>query len=167
MSVRASEERIRTEASRAEKRNAHRGARRNDEARGIAAQCRHHAMCKIDYLGTGLCPSGAEKQYVSYYPQGRMNLYDALARGLISVTEALVDIASSCMHEKGSTVRCSLHSRVSRRHSACPLDSGMPSADSVLYLCETMEHRPLAAVASILTSLDATVARTSMTAFDA
>ncbi len=53
-------------------------------------------MCKIDYLGTGVCPSGRTKQYVSYYPQGRMDLYDALGQGLIPVTEGLMDIAHTC-----------------------------------------------------------------------
>ena len=44
-----------------------------------AKNCRHYAMCKIDFLGNGVCPSGLEKHYVSYYPQGRMDLYAALA----------------------------------------------------------------------------------------
>ena len=30
------------------------------EARACASQCRHYAICKIDYLATGLCPSGPE-----------------------------------------------------------------------------------------------------------
>ena len=68
----------------------------DDSARKTAAQCRHYAMCKIDYLGTGLCPSGPEKHYVAYYPQGRMDLYRALAENLIPVTEALVDAADTC-----------------------------------------------------------------------
>ena len=68
----------------------------DQRARRTAARCRHYAMCKIDYLGTGLCPSGPEKHYVAYYPQGRMDLYRALADGLIPVTEALVDAAESC-----------------------------------------------------------------------
>jgi len=66
------------------------------EAAAIAAQCRHYAMCKIDFLGTGLCPPGTTNHYVSYYPQGRMDLYDALAKNLVSVTERLVDIAKTC-----------------------------------------------------------------------
>jgi FAD/FMN-containing dehydrogenase len=65
-------------------------------ARQTAAQCRHYAMCKIDYLGTGVCPSGPEKGFVAYYPQGRMDLYRALADGLIPVTEGLVDAADTC-----------------------------------------------------------------------
>ena len=66
------------------------------EAKRISAQCRHYAMCKIDYLGTGLCPSGESKAYVSYFPQGRMDLYSALAGDLVPMTERLVDIADTC-----------------------------------------------------------------------
>ena len=66
------------------------------EARATAAQCRHYAMCKIDYLGTGLCPSGPEKLFVTYYPQGRMDLYRGLAEGRIPVTESLFDAADTC-----------------------------------------------------------------------
>ena len=66
------------------------------EARASAAQCRHYAMCKIDYLATGLCPSGPEKHFVTYYPQGRMDLYRGLAEGRIPVTEALLESADTC-----------------------------------------------------------------------
>jgi hypothetical protein len=62
----------------------------------VAKSCRHYAMCKIDFLGTGLCKSGAEKHYVSFYPQGRMDLYAALAENKIPVTEKCVEIAESC-----------------------------------------------------------------------
>ncbi|MEN6465836.1 MAG: FAD-binding oxidoreductase [Syntrophaceae bacterium] len=62
----------------------------------MAKRCRHYAMCKIDYLGTGICASGVAKHYVSYYPQGRMDLYAALASGLVPVTDVLEDIADSC-----------------------------------------------------------------------
>jgi hypothetical protein len=68
----------------------------DDSAKRTAAQCRHYAMCKIDYLATGLCPSGPLKHFVSYYPQGRMDLYRGLAEGRIPVTEGLVDAADSC-----------------------------------------------------------------------
>ena len=68
----------------------------SEEAKRIASQCRHYAMCKIDFLGTGLCPSGQAKHYVSYYPQGRMDIYDALAHDLIPMTQGLIDIARSC-----------------------------------------------------------------------
>jgi hypothetical protein len=66
------------------------------EARAVAAQCRHYAMCKIDYLGTGICPSGPEKQFVTYYPQGRMDLYRFLAEGRMPVTEGVVNAAETC-----------------------------------------------------------------------
>ncbi len=62
----------------------------------IASQCRHYAMCKIDFLGTGLCPPAQEKHYVSYFPQGRMDIYAALVDHKIPVTERLVDIVDSC-----------------------------------------------------------------------
>ncbi len=61
-----------------------------------AAQCRHYAMCKIDFLATGVCPSGPEKHFVTYYPQGRMDLYRGLAEGRIPVTEAVLASAGTC-----------------------------------------------------------------------
>jgi hypothetical protein len=67
-----------------------------EEARKTAAQCRHYAMCKIDFLGTGVCPSGERKLFVSYYPQGRMDICLALAEGWIPVTEGLIDVARTC-----------------------------------------------------------------------
>ncbi|SDB53734.1 FAD/FMN-containing dehydrogenase [Desulfonatronum thiosulfatophilum] len=67
-----------------------------EKTRQTAAQCRHYAMCKIDFLGTGICASGMEKHFVSYFPQGRMDIYDALARDLVPITQGLVDIADSC-----------------------------------------------------------------------
>jgi hypothetical protein len=67
-----------------------------EHVRRQAAQCRHYAMCKIDYLGTGLCASGAEHHFVSHFPQGRMDLCDALAQNRIPITEALKEIADSC-----------------------------------------------------------------------
>ena len=66
------------------------------EVKDIAAQCVHHAMCRIDFLGIGICPSGEASGYVSYYPQGRMEIAYALASGIIGVTERLVDVAQSC-----------------------------------------------------------------------
>ncbi len=68
----------------------------SEQARQTAGQCRHYAMCKIDYLGTGLCQSGKDNHYVSHFPQGRMDIYHALSSGLVPVTSALVEIADSC-----------------------------------------------------------------------
>ena len=67
-----------------------------EKVKSIAKRCAHFGMCKIDFLGTGVCPSGIEHKYVSYYPQGRMEIANALADGIIPVTERLVDIARSC-----------------------------------------------------------------------
>ena len=53
-------------------------------------------MCKIDFLGSGVCDSGLEKHFVSYYPQGRMILFEALAENRIAVTQKCVEIADSC-----------------------------------------------------------------------
>jgi FAD binding domain len=76
------------------------------EARAMAAQCRHYAMCKIDYLRTGLCPSGPEKHLVTYYPQGRMDLYRGLAEGRIPVTEALAESADTCTMCGACDIQC-------------------------------------------------------------
>ena len=67
-----------------------------DEALNTARNCRHYAMCKIDFLGSGVCAAGPAKHYVSYYPQGRMDLYAALAEQKIPVTDKCVEIADSC-----------------------------------------------------------------------
>jgi len=67
----------------------------NDPLR-TARECRHYAMCKIDCLGTGVCPSGSRNHYVSHYPQGMMDITAALLEERIPVTPALLDIADSC-----------------------------------------------------------------------
>lgn len=61
-----------------------------------AKNCKHCAMCKIDFLGSGVCASGLERQYVSFYPEGRLDLYVALVENAIPVTEKSVEIANSC-----------------------------------------------------------------------
>ncbi len=67
-----------------------------DEALKIAKNCRHYAMCKIDFLDSGVCTSGLERHYVSFYPEGRMDLYAALVENIVPVTEQCVEIADSC-----------------------------------------------------------------------
>ena len=67
-----------------------------EDCLNIARNCRHYAMCKIDFLGSGVCASGLEKHYVSFYPQGRMILYEGLAQNKIAVTKKVVEIADSC-----------------------------------------------------------------------
>lgn len=66
------------------------------KAAKIARQCRQYAMCKIDFLGTGICPAASKRPFVSYYPQGRMLLCQALADEKIPFTEGVVDIVRSC-----------------------------------------------------------------------
>ena len=67
-----------------------------DENLKTAKNCRHYAMCKIDFLGSGICASGLEKQYVSFYPQGRMILYEGLAENKVPITDKCVEIADTC-----------------------------------------------------------------------
>ncbi len=67
-----------------------------NDALKTARNCRHYAMCKIDFLGAGVCRSGEEKHYVSFYPQGRMDLYAALAESRVPVTQKCVEIAAGC-----------------------------------------------------------------------
>ncbi len=62
----------------------------------MAKSCRHYSLCKDDILGCGVCPSGLEKQYVSFYPEGRMDLYAALCEKHIPVTEKCLEIVDSC-----------------------------------------------------------------------
>jgi len=56
----------------------------------------HCGMCKVDFLGTGVCPAGKKHGYVAYWPEGRMELARALAEHEVQPTEALLDIVNSC-----------------------------------------------------------------------
>jgi hypothetical protein len=68
----------------------------SEQVAATASSCTHYAMCKIDYLGTGLCRPGVLFKYVAYWPQGRMEILGALHKGLIPVTDRLVHIANTC-----------------------------------------------------------------------
>ena len=68
----------------------------DEHAINIASQCRHYAMCKIDYLGTGLCPAAENQHYVSFFPQGKLGIYYALSQNRIPITLRIVEIAESC-----------------------------------------------------------------------
>ena len=61
-----------------------------------ARQCRHYAMCKIDFLGTGICPAAIDRPFVSFFPQGRMDLFKGIYEKRIPVTRELVHIVESC-----------------------------------------------------------------------
>ena len=102
------------------------------DALKTAKNCRHYAMCKIDFLGTGLCASGAEKHYVSFYPQGRMDLYAALAENRVPVTEKCIEIAESCDLCGRCDYQCyfvtemkpSIVMKALKEHVRCHLDKG-------------------------------------------
>jgi len=68
----------------------------SEEILKTVSQCSHYAMCKIDFLQTGLCPAGAANHFAGYYPVGRMDLVHALAESRIPFTERLIDIAETC-----------------------------------------------------------------------
>jgi len=61
-----------------------------------ARQCRHYAMCKIDFLETGLCPAATDRPFVSFFPQGRMDLFSGVYEKRIPVTKELIHVAASC-----------------------------------------------------------------------
>ncbi|MBU1940751.1 MAG: FAD-binding protein [Candidatus Thermoplasmatota archaeon] len=61
-----------------------------------AVKATHCGMCKIDFLGTGLCPAGKQHGYVAYWPEGRMEIIKALHEKRIQPTKKLVDIVESC-----------------------------------------------------------------------
>ena len=61
-----------------------------------ALRCRHYAMCKVDFLGTGICPSGKKNHFVSFYPQGMMDLTAAVLENRIPVTTGIVQVANEC-----------------------------------------------------------------------
>lgn len=68
----------------------------NDSILEIAKNCRHCAMCKVDFLNKGICPAGLQKHYASFYPVGRMDVYAGLIENTIPVTEKCLEIADSC-----------------------------------------------------------------------
>ena len=67
-----------------------------NDAVKIAMKGTHCGMCRIDFLGTGLCPSGKKHGFLAYWPQGRMELVKHLNDGRVKPTKTLLDIAQSC-----------------------------------------------------------------------
>ena len=61
-----------------------------------ARRCRHYAMCKVGFLGTGICPSGTKNHFISFYPQGMMDITAAVLEKRIPVTTGLVEVANEC-----------------------------------------------------------------------
>jgi hypothetical protein len=66
------------------------------DAVAIAIKGTHCGMCKIDFLGAGVCPSGKKHGYLAFWPQGRMELVKHLNSGRVKPTEKLLEIANSC-----------------------------------------------------------------------
>ncbi len=66
------------------------------DAVAIAEKGTHCGMCKIDFLGIGLCPAGKKHGFLAYWPQGRMEIVKALASGRVKPTDKLIDIVKSC-----------------------------------------------------------------------
>ena len=67
-----------------------------EDAFEIAKKETHCGMCRIDFLGTGLCPSGKKHGFVAYWPQGRMQIFESLMSGKVKPTKSLIEIVNSC-----------------------------------------------------------------------
>ena len=66
------------------------------EAFSIAEKGTHCGMCKVDFLGSGVCPSGKKNGFAAYWPDGRMEIVKALYSDKLKPTEELKQIANSC-----------------------------------------------------------------------
>jgi len=62
----------------------------------IAEKGTHCGMCKVDFLGSGLCPSGKKHGFAAYWPEGRMEIVKALYSDKIKPTKELIEVANSC-----------------------------------------------------------------------
>jgi heterodisulfide reductase subunit C len=62
----------------------------------LAKKETHCGMCRIDFLNTGLCPSGKKYGYLAYWPQGRVEIVKHLYDGSVKPTEKLLEIVNSC-----------------------------------------------------------------------
>ena len=62
----------------------------------IAKKGTHCGMCRFDFLGSGVCPAGRKKGFLTYWPQGRMEIVKQLDSGRVKPTEKLKDIVDSC-----------------------------------------------------------------------
>jgi hypothetical protein len=67
-----------------------------EDAVKIAQKGTHCGMCKIDFLGSGVCPAGKKNGFAAYWPEGRMEIVKALYFDKIKPTKKLVEIANSC-----------------------------------------------------------------------
>jgi len=67
-----------------------------EEAVKIAEKGTHCGMCKVDFLGSGVCPAGKKHGFAAYWPEGRMEIVKALYSDKLKPTEELNKIANSC-----------------------------------------------------------------------
>ncbi|MFW6149778.1 MAG: FAD-binding protein [Atribacterota bacterium] len=66
------------------------------DAADVAKKGTHCGMCRIDFLGIGVCPAGKKHGFLAYWPQGRMEILKSLYEGRLKPTEKLKDIVDSC-----------------------------------------------------------------------
>ena len=67
-----------------------------EDALEIAKKGSHCGMCRFDFLGTGICPSGKKYGFLAYWPQGRMQIFKMLMSGKVKPSKKLIEIANSC-----------------------------------------------------------------------
>ena len=67
-----------------------------NDALSTAEKGTHCGMCKIDFLGAGVCQAGKKHGFVAYWPEGRMEIIQALVKGKVKPTKMLIDIVDSC-----------------------------------------------------------------------
>ena len=67
-----------------------------EDAVEIAKKGTHCGMCRIDFLGNGVCPAGKKHGFLAYWPQGRMEIVKALNEDRVKPTKKLIDIVNSC-----------------------------------------------------------------------
>jgi hypothetical protein len=67
-----------------------------EEAVKIAKRGTHCGMCKVDFLGTGVCPAGFKHGFAAFWPDGRMEIVKALYSNRLKPTKKLLEIANSC-----------------------------------------------------------------------
>jgi hypothetical protein len=53
-------------------------------------------MCRIDFLGTGLCPAGKQHGYLAYWPCGRNVIYKGILDKRIIMTRRIKEIVDTC-----------------------------------------------------------------------
>jgi len=109
------------------------------EALPIAEKATHCGMCKIDFLGTGLCPSGKKYGFVAYWPEGRIEILKALSYKQVKPTKRLLDIVNSCtmcgICDRQCTFITNLRPMMIQEALKDYVDSLLQKNDKVLVIC--------------------------------